>query len=296
MEVNGIGAAVTGGGNGIGRAIALALGRAGAKVAVGDLELNAAEAVAAELRERGGEAIAVSLDVTDEASVSDFADAAWAAFGSVQLLVNNAGVMSPVSPLADMTEDDYAWVFSVNVGGVLRGVRTFVPRFAQAGEPAHVLNTGSEHSLGVPHVGGGLYTASKHAVIGLSDVLRAELPAHIGVSVLCPGLVGSTLWKASERRPDVLGGPSEASEMAGEFMNHMGMSAEEVAEKAVAGVRRGDFLIPTHAHSVKFAAKRWREIESAFQAYAPHYDGDEKFDLTQIMAGQLHAQSQESSA
>ena len=292
MELNGIGAAVTGGGNGIGKAIALALARAGAKVAIGDLELDAAESVAAEIRGLGGEAIAVSLDVTHEASMSNFADAAWAAFGSVQLLVNNAGVMAPVSPLSDTSEHDYAWVFSVNVGGVLRGVRTFAPKFIEAGQAAHILNTGSEHSLGVPHIGGGLYTASKHAVIGLSDVLRAELPAHVGVSVLCPGLVGSTLWKASERRPEALGGPREAPEMSGAFMNHMGMSASEVAEQAVAGVRRGDFLIVTHPHAVEYAAKRWRDIESAFQSQAPRFDGDEKYDLSAIMAGQLQGQSQ----
>ena len=287
MEINAIGAAVTGGGNGIGKAIALALGQAGAKVAIGDLELDAAESVAAQLREAGGEAIAYSLDVTDEASMGGFADAAWEAFGSVQLLVNNAGVMAPVSPLARTSEDDYAWVFSVNVGGVLRGVRTFAPRFIDAGAPAHILNTGSEHSLGVPHIGGGLYTASKHAVIGLSDVLRGELPAHVGVSVLCPGLVGSTLWKAAERRPQALGGPSEVPEMAGAFMNHMGMSADEVAEKAVAGVRRGDFLIVTHAHAVEYARKRWHDIESAFDTQAPRYEGDEKYDLSALMAGRL---------
>ena len=290
MEINGIGAAVTGGGNGIGRAIALVLGRAGAKVAIGDLELDAAESVASEVRALGSEAIAFALDVTDDASMSGFADAAWEAFGSVQLLVNNAGVMSSISPLANASVDDYAWVFSVNVGGVLNGIRAFVPRFVEAGEPAHVLNTGSEHALGVPHVGAGLYTASKHAVMALSDVLRAEMPAQVGVSVLCPGLVGSTLWRASERRPEALGGPSEASEMAGAFMNQMGMGADEVAEKAIAGVRRGDFVIATHPHAVKFAARRWHDIESAFEAQAPRFDGDEKFDLSEFMSAQVLGQ------
>jgi len=287
MEINGIGAAVTGGGNGIGRAIALVLGRAGAKVAIGDLELDAAEAVASEVRALGSEAIAFALDVTDQANMNDFADAAWQAFGSVQMLVNNAGVMSPVSPLAHSSLNDYSWVFSVNVGGVLKGVRAFVPRLVEAGEPAHILNTGSEHALGVPHIGAGLYTASKHAVMALSDVLRAEMPAQVGVSVLCPGLVGSTLWRASERRPEALGGPSESSEMAGAFMNHMGMCADEVAEKAIAGVRRGDFLIVTHPHAVEPAAKRWHEIESAFEAQAPRFDGDEKYDLSDFMAAQV---------
>ncbi len=287
MEINGINAVITGGGNGIGKAIALALGRAGAKVAIGDIEVDAAEAVAAELCDAGGDAIACQLDVTGEASMRAFADAAWQAFGSVQLLVNNAGVMAPVSPLAQTAEADYEWVFSVNVGGMLRAVREFAPRFIDAEAPAHILNTGSEHSLGVPHIGGGLYTASKHAVMGFSDVLRAELPAHVGISVLCPGLVGSTLWKATERRPSAFGGPSEAAEMAGAFMNHMGMPANDVAEKALAGVRRGDFLIVTHPHAVEYARKRWADIESAFAAQAPRFEGDEKYDLSAIMAGQL---------
>ena len=287
MEINGIGAAVTGGGNGIGKAVALALGRAGAKVAVGDIEADAAGAVAAELRDAGGEAIGCVLDVTEESSMREFADAAWQAFDSVQLLVNNAGVMSSVSPLATTSEADYEWIFSVNVGGMLRAVRVFAPRFIDAGAPAHILNTGSEHSLGVPHVGGGLYTASKHAVMGFADVLRGELPAHVGVSVLCPGLVGSTLWKATERRPEALGGPSEGAEMAGAFMNNVGMSANDVAEQAVAGVRRGDFLIVTHPHAVEFARKRWTDIESAFAAQAPRFEGDEKYDFSAIMAAQL---------
>ena len=283
MDINNKTAVVTGGGNGIGKALCTALAEAGAYVVIADIELDAAEAVKAEISATGARCLALAVDVTDEGSVTRMRDAAQEAFGSVDLLVNNTGVMHPTRPLFETTSADLEWVMSVNVGGVMNGIRSFVPLFIEQGTPAWILNTASEHSLGVPHLGGGLYTASKHAVLGLSDVLRRELPEHIGVSVLCPGIVGTTLWKASERRQDRYGGAETGSEQAGAAMQHIGMLVEDVAEATIRGLEKENFFIVTHPHAVEFGKSRWDEIESAFATQAPRFEGDEKYDLNLVL-------------
>ena len=283
MDFNGKSAVVTGGGNGIGRALCLALAGEGVNVAVADIDAAAADAVADEARRAGVEAMGVAADVTDESSVDVLADAAWDAFGGVDILVNNAGIMPAVAPLAATGAADFDWVFAVNVRGAMNGIRAFVPRFIASGRDSRVVNTASEHALGVPHIGGGLYTASKHALLGLSDVLRREVPAHVRVSVLCPGIVASTLWRASERRQDAYGGPAPASGAAGAFMEQVGMPAGEVAARAVEGIRTGEFYIVTHSHAVDIAQARWMELETAFATQAPRREGDAKYDLEPVM-------------
>lgn len=286
MEINNKTAVVTGGGNGIGKALCMALAEAGANVVIADIELDAAQAVEAEINATGAGCLAIAVDVTDEDSVIRMRDTACDVFGSVDILVNNAGVMHPTKPLFETTSADLDWVMSVNVGGVMNGIRSFVPLFVEQGTPAWILNTASEHSLGVPHLGGGLYTASKHAVLGLSDVLRRELPDHIGISVLCPGIVGTTLWKASERRQDRYGGAEAGSAQAGAAMQHIGMPAEDVAQATIRGLGEETFFIVTHPHAVEFGQARWGEIESAFASQAPRFEGDEKYDLNKLL-GQI---------
>ena len=282
MDLRGKSAVVTGGGNGIGRALCLAFAERGVNVVVADIEANAAQAVAQEVAATGVQGVAQTVDVTDGSSVSALADASWRAFGSVEILVNNAGVMQALKPLHECAAADFDWVFAVNVRGAMNGIRAFVPRFVAAGRPSRVVNTASEHALGVPHAGGGVYTASKHALLGLSDVLRRELPGHVGVSVLCPGIVDSTLWRAGERRGAEFGGPAAAPEAGGEFMRQLGMPAAEVAARAVAGIEAGDFYIVTHPHVVDVARRRWTEVEGAFAQQAPRREGDGKYDLEPI--------------
>jgi len=286
MEINNKTAVVTGGGNGIGNALCMALAEAGANVVIADIELDAAQAVEAEINATGAGCLAIAVDVTDEDSVIRMRDTACDVFGSVDILVNNAGVMHPTQPLFETTSADLDWVMSVNVGGVMNGIRSFVPLFVEQGTPAWILNTASEHSLGVPHLGGVLYTASKHAVLGLPDVLRRELPDHIGISVLCPGIVGTTLWKASERRQDRFGGAEAGSKQAGAAMQHIGMPIEDVAQATIRGLGEETFFIVTHPHAVEFGQVRWGEIESAFAAQAPRFEGDEKYDLNKLL-GQI---------
>ena len=291
MNVNGCSAVVTGGGNGIGRALCTALAQNGVNVAVADIEEAAAHSVAEDLTATHSvKTLAVATDVTDDASWQNLANTAIAAFGSVEILVNNAGVMHPSKPLYKTTKEDFEWLFAVNVGAALNGIRTFVPHFMSCDKACSILNTASEHALGVPHVGGGIYTATKHAVLGLSDVLRQELPDHIKVSVLCPGIVDSTLWHSTERRQSSFGGSEQAPEIGGAFMKQVGMPASEVAEKAIQGIQEEEFLIVTHPHAIELAQSRWNEINRAFSEQAPRFEGDEKYDLAEVMKHFLQAQ------
>ena len=284
MDVAGKTAVVTGGGSGIGRAIARALAAAGCNVGVADVEREAAERAAVELEREGVVARAYEVDVTSDAGVEALAERSFRDFGSVEILVNNAGVSSKPGPLLESAASDFDWVFGVNVRGMLSGIRAFGGRFARSGNPSWIVNTGSEHCLGVPHLYSGLYTASKHAVLGLSAVLRGELPDHVGVSVLCPGLVDTGIWRSSERRPERFGGAAEANPAAAAVMK-LGMPPAEVATRVVDAIRDETFYIVSHSHVVEIARGRWEELAAAFEAQAPRRDGDEQYSMERIMAG-----------
>ena len=202
MELDGAVAVVTGGGSGIGRGIALALARAGSTVVVADIDLDRATAVASELG-----TVAVECDVTDRDAVEQLADSAWQRHGRVDVVVNNAGVFPKFASVLDTDEREARWVLEVNLLGMWHGCAVFGKRFVEQGTPAHILNTGSENSVGIPHTHAGFYTASKHGVLALSDVLRRELPDFVGVSVLCPGMVDTGLATAPRHRHDRFGGP-----------------------------------------------------------------------------------------
>ena len=273
-------AVVTGGASGIGFGVARALAEKGARVVVADIEETKAEAAARRLAEGAHESIAVRCDVTKQADVEALAERAWSHFGHVDLLFNNAGV-SRGGALLDSTEDDVDWLFAVNFKGVWNGCTVFGHRFAVQGTPAHIVNTGSEHSLGMPHLFAGIYNATKHAVLGYSDVLRRELPPFVGVSVLCPGVVRTEIWDSARNRPAELGGPTPGSSDVRALIER-GIDPLEIGRRAVAGVERGDFLIVTHSHSRRYAEERWREIERAFAEQAPFKAGDECYDVTAI--------------
>jgi NAD(P)-dependent dehydrogenase (short-subunit alcohol dehydrogenase family) len=283
MDLSNKSAVITGAGNGIGKAIALALARVGVNVALADIEESAAEQVAAEAQSLGVKSMAMKVDVSDESEIRKLADAAWGNFGSVQLLFNNAGVMHATKQLLDTTKEEFDWCFAVNVAGVMNGIRIFGPRFAASNEQCWIVNTGSEHSFGVPHVTAGLYTATKHAVLALSDVLRRELPDHVGVSVLCPGIVESTLWRATERRQNSFGGAEPGNELGAAAMA-LGLPAEDVAKRVIKSIKDENFYILTHPHVIEYAAERWRGAEEAFKSQAPRYEGDDQYTVEKIVA------------
>ncbi len=284
MELAGTSAVITGGGNGIGRAIALALAREGANVAVADLEADAAASVAREVEALGVRALAAQVDVAREEDLERLADEAWSTFGSVELLFNNAGVGAGRAPAYGFTADDVRWILGVNLEGVLNGIRVFAPRFIEGGRESRIINTGSEHSLGIPFPGSAVYTASKHAVLAISDVLRAELPDHVGVSVFCPGWVASSIWRSAERRPEHLGGPREVDPARGKLTEEHAMPAAEAADMVLQGIREDRFFLLTHPHVIEYARTRWEEVDAAFAEQAPRYEGDDRYDVTKAIA------------
>lgn len=200
-ELAGRVAVVTGGGSGIGREIALELARSGMHVVLADIELDAAQAVADEVRALGTRALAVHTDVASLASVEALADAAYRELGAVHVLCNNAGVLL-FGAMQDLKVDDWRWVLDVNVFGVLHGIYAFLPRLLAAGEPCHIVNTASIASLS----GRGVYGVSKAAILNITETLHADLEGtHVGVTALLPGTLNTRIVAAQRNRSATYG-------------------------------------------------------------------------------------------
>jgi len=261
-------AVVIGGGSGVGRGIALACADAGMRVVVADLHEESAKAVSGELQARGARSLALRADATDDASLEALADAATREFGAVHVLSNCAGVIELV-PAIEASDDDWRYVLEVNVMGTVKGCRVFAPRMIEQGE-GHIVNTSSMAGLvadAVPMLS--LYTASKHAVLGLCDTLRGELePQHVRVSCLCPGLVEGNLGTTSARnRPDRFGGPGTPLSGGGEGLPDA-MSAELCGKLVVAAVQANRFLILTHPEAWPMLERRVARFRDDFEAAA----------------------------
>lgn len=187
-------AVITGAGSGIGRAIALALADAGTHVVVSDIQEAPARKVAEEVRSRGVRALAVVCDVAKHESVVELADRAYAEFGRVDILCNNAGISwRPFRNIWDATMADWHRIFGVNLFGVIHGLDVFIPRMRKQPGEKHIVNTASLAAL-QPMEGHAPYSSSKAAVAGLSESIAMDLePEGFGVTILCPGHVETNL-------------------------------------------------------------------------------------------------------
>lgn len=246
-ELAGKVAFITGAAGGIGLGIAQACAEAGMKIALADIDQNALEQSAAELKERDVEVIAVSLDVTDRPAWLDANDLVRSTLGPVQLLVNNAGVSTLGLRFDEIDPELWDRVVSINLASVYNGVHFLLPGMKAAGE-GHIVNTSSMGGLlGVATLAP--YSATKFAVVGLSEVLRAELAGDgIGVSVLCPAGVQSRLWRTSRAvrgLPDTEVPPDDAS---GQSASPNGMQPYEVGRRVLDAVRADELYILTHPH------------------------------------------------
>ena len=236
-------AVVTGGGSGIGRATALLLARLGAVVHVADLNQQGAEDVAREINAQGGRAGAHAADVTSPASVEALAERVFSEEGGVDLLHNNAGV-GHAGPIEETSLEEWQRVLGVNLMGVVHGVHAFVPRMLSQGRPAHVVNTASMAGL-VAVADMAPYCTSKHAVVGLSESLNAELsPRGIHVTALCPGIIDTPLIPGAH----LDGGLTAQRGRIERFYRRFGSSPDVVAEALVDAVRRKQLIrtVPRH--------------------------------------------------
>jgi NAD(P)-dependent dehydrogenase (short-subunit alcohol dehydrogenase family) len=240
---------VTGGASGIGLGLAKVFCNAGMKVVIADIRQDHLDLALEQLTAHRQNVHAVQLDVSDRAAYVRAADEAERAFGKVHVLCSNAGV-NFFAPIDECTYQDWDWLLSVNLGGVVNGIQTFVPRIKAHGEGGHIVNTGSMASF-ISGPGAGIYTTSKFAVRGLTECLRWSLaPVNIGVSLLCPGLVNSTIYESDKVRPDDLSqhtGPVDADFMSRlADLHQVGMDPVEVAEKVLHGMRNNDLYIFPH--------------------------------------------------
>ena len=242
---------ITGGGSGLGRAIALRYARAGWRVGLADISLERAEQVAGEVRALGAEAQAFTVDVASDASMQALHGAVLAHWGGVDHLYNNAGVSSAGS-LLQTSIDDWRWMLEINLMSVVRGCQAFVPGMLEQGR-GHVVNTAS--FAGLAGAGGlSSYSVAKAAVVTLSETLRAELALADGsvrVSVVCPSFFRTNLLENFR-------GPQRSRETAQKLMEKAAETADDIAARVVDAVMAGQFLIiPTAPERLRWRLKRF---------------------------------------
>lgn len=275
MNFQGTSVLITGSATGIGRSLAIALAAEGADLALVDIDTDAAKDTSEAVAAAGRRAGVYAADVSDRASIEAAIDAAWNEQGPIGLACANAGVC-PIAPMLEMETNDIEWVMGVNLFGVLHTVRAYVSKLREAGTGGHIMLTGSENSVSLPHafrrVGLGPYCMTKHAVLAMGDTLRYELePEKIGVSVLMPGPVQTGIGESGNKRPQRMGGPVksaplDASLVDSEIPMPAFISPDAAARIAVEGLRQDRFMIPTHSHLAEYAAARLTELEAATRA------------------------------
>jgi NAD(P)-dependent dehydrogenase (short-subunit alcohol dehydrogenase family) len=269
QDFNGRTAFITGGAQGIGLGIARALAGQGAHLVLVDIDEAALAVAKKELSARTPTEVFV-LDVRDRDAYARVADEAESSLGPVSLLFNNAGVAGAIAP-PSMSYELWDWVMDINLGGVINGMQTFLPRMIGRG-PGYVVNTAS--GAGLAAAGSGfLYTTSKYAVVGMSESLRLELGVHdIGVSVLCPGPVATDIVAHTEAQRPVRTGtptPEAAARMkASEAMLHAGTHPDVVGEMVLAGIRSDQMFIHTDAVMREFVRNRMTNLLHSFPAGA----------------------------
>jgi D-sorbitol dehydrogenase (acceptor) len=199
MRLEGKTAIVTGGAQGIGRACARRFAGEGAKVVIGDLQEDGAKAVAKEIADAGGQAVGMALDVRDQQQAQAFVDRAVAEFGSVDILMNNAGVIR-ITPFLEITEEEWDLLFDVNCKGMLWCSQAAARQMIKQGRGGKIINVASQAG----RRGEALvltYCASKAAVISMTQSMGLALAEHkINVNAIAPGIVDTPLWESNDRR------------------------------------------------------------------------------------------------
>jgi NAD(P)-dependent dehydrogenase (short-subunit alcohol dehydrogenase family) len=265
---------ITGGASGLGLALARVFGTAGARVALADVDAGRIAPAVDSLRATGITAVGLPLDVADRSAYADAADEAERQLGPVQLLFNNAGV-GVMGKLADALPADWDWQLGVNLGGVVNGLCTFLPRMRQRRLAAHVVSTASAAGL-FASVDLGIYVASKMAVVGMMEVLRAELaPEGIGVSVICPHLMRTRIHEHAGSRPERFRtGPADAAADAQAAariaeLTAAGMDPLEVAAETLRAVQDNRLYVIPYPELRGIVRSRWAAIEAALPDTEP---------------------------
>lgn len=262
MDFQGKSVVITGGATGIGFALAKRIGTAGARIILFEPREERLAAAVEALAPFGVNACAFAGDVTDAAAVEALADFAWATHGRADAIIANAGVGGVRTEILDTDDAAARALIEVNFWGVWNCVRTFGRRFQGDGLPSAIYATASENGLfNAVRRNGGIYVASKHAVIGLMDTLRNEAPDTIEVGVIIPGWVKSDMTRHADAA----------------------MDADVFANRIVPQMEAGQFYLVSHPYNVVRMEERWAEAYAAFAKYAPREPGDDAMDVALFM-------------
>ena len=226
--------------------IALALARAGTRVAVADIDVGAAEQVVDHIHSLGGGAVATYVDVSSLESVRELFAVVNDKLGTTHILCNNAGVSQRRRGIY-AAHEDWLWVLGVNLWGVIHGVETFLPAMLASGAECHIVNTSSLNGM-VPSGQSAMYSASKYGVMGLTETLRNELVGtNVGISAFCPAAVATRIHESERNRPKDLESatPVPPHVPSSTFDISAPRSPEEVGSMVVEGIHANQLYIFT---------------------------------------------------
>jgi NAD(P)-dependent dehydrogenase (short-subunit alcohol dehydrogenase family) len=273
-EFSGKTAVISGGAEGIGFSIAMALGKQGMNIVLGDIDDKQLILAEQALTEQGIAVLTVVMDVTNIEHWQNMANLAIERFSKVHMLVNNAGVGGMPGSIEQTDNKDWRWVMDVNLMGVVNGSQIMVPLLKLHGEGGWLINVASMAGMGgIPFAGS--YTASKFAVVGMSESWYSELKPHnIRVSVLCPAFVKTRINLSGRNKQPVYKDDSTTDKKSAGFAvaaKHMqtvinnGLAAEIVGERVVEALKHKELYIFTHPNYRQVLQKRFKAIDAAFQ-------------------------------
>ena len=263
-------AVISGGAEGIGLSIAKALGEQKMNIVLADIDEKNLLKSTAELESLGIPVLAALLDVADEMQWKSVAEKAVERFGKVHMVVNNAGVGGDSGPIENQETEGWQWALGVNLMGVVYGAKVMTPLIKDHGEGGWILNVASMAGMGgVPY--SGAYTASKAAVVALSESWAAELQdKRIGVSVLCPAFVQTRIYDSERNRPDKyksenyqIENESSVSKQTKQMVKD-GIDVSIVGKRVVEAINHGELYIFTHPNYRQVNQQRFNGIDEAF--------------------------------
>ncbi len=239
-------AIVTGAGSGIGKELALALGRAGARVWVTDIEAARVDEVVGELKGLGSDAAGSTVDHSDYEAVTELRDKFIEDWGHVDVICSNAGV-GMGGRVEELTIEDWRWLVGINVWGSIYMTHLFVPGMIEAGRGGRILITASALGLqGAPATAP--YTMSKFGMVGLAEALRIELGQHdIGVSALCPGIIATNIVRDGKILLADEEGETQQDPVA-EFYDRFGTHPSVVAKDGLKAMAKDIGIMPSPLH------------------------------------------------
>ena len=273
MNFAGRNALITGAANGIGLGLCRSLARRGVNIVLADIERDTLASAERDIAGFGVKTKAVALDVSDSAAMEQALADIEATFGRIHFLCNNAGVSAGAKPIWEIGSAEWDWMLGVNLHGVINGVRACLPRMLNHGEGGYVINTASIGGLQVnPDLRNGSYATTKYAIVALSEALAIDLKGtSVGVSVLCPGLVTTTLHASAQRRPDRFGGASDhANRGTDPILNALALTPDVVGERAMHAVERSEFFIFTHEEPRAWIEARHQRLLDGFDRLAAY--------------------------